>query len=107
MRIWGVPPAGGPLLWLPTAQGGRGNYPNSYLQNLANDGTPNSVQGVYVLLFFLTPGTFFLLIPVVIEVERRIDEGRQEETRHGHGRVGDLGREHLAAEVVVSSFNAG
>ena len=28
---------------LPTAQAGLGNSPNSYLQNLANDGTPNSV----------------------------------------------------------------
>ena len=43
MRIWGVPPAGGPLLYLHTTQAGRGNSPNSYLQNLANDGTPNSV----------------------------------------------------------------
>ena len=57
--------------------------------------------------YFFDTWHLFLLIPVVIKVERRIDEGRQEETRHGHGRVGDLGREHLAAEVVVSSFNAG
>ena len=43
MRIWGDPPAGGPLLQLLTAQAGWWNSPNSYLQNLANDGTPNSV----------------------------------------------------------------
>ena len=44
MMILGVPPAGGPLLQLPTAQADRGNYPNSYLRNLTNDGTPNRVE---------------------------------------------------------------
>ena len=38
--IWGVPPAGGPLLQLPTAQAGHGSYPKFYLQNLANDRPP-------------------------------------------------------------------
>ena len=33
---------------VPTAQAGRGNYTNSYLQNLANNGTPNSVQSTSV-----------------------------------------------------------
>ena len=42
--IWGVPPAGGPLLLLPTAQAGSWNSPNSYLRNLANDRTPRAVQ---------------------------------------------------------------
>ena len=40
MRIWGDPP----LLYLPTAQADRGNYPNSYLQNFANDWTPRAVE---------------------------------------------------------------
>ena len=44
MRIWGVPPAGGLLLQLPTAQADRGNYPNSYRRNLANDRTPRAVD---------------------------------------------------------------
>ena len=42
-RILGVPPAGGPLLLLPTAQADRGNSPNSCWQNLTHDGMPKSV----------------------------------------------------------------
>ena len=43
MRIWGVPPAAGRLR---TALADRGNYPNSYLRNLANDRTPRAVHSM-------------------------------------------------------------
>ena len=36
-QIWGVPPAGGPLLQLPTAQSGWWNNPNLSPQNLVPD----------------------------------------------------------------------
>ena len=50
MRIWGVPPASGPLLHVATYCPCRpGNSPNSYLQNLANDRPPRSVH-VYPVL---------------------------------------------------------
>ena len=51
-RIWGAPPAGGPLLKLPTAQAGRGSSPNSRLQNLTHDGMPKSVHGKDLLPTF-------------------------------------------------------
>ena len=44
MKIWGVFLAGGPLPKLPNARTDWGNYPNSYLQNLANDRPARSVR---------------------------------------------------------------
>ena len=44
VMIWGVPPAGGPLLQLPTALASQGNSPNPHLQNLKTDRTPHSVH---------------------------------------------------------------
>ena len=42
VMFWEVPPAGGPLLLLPTAQAGWWNSKNHYLQNLATDRQPRS-----------------------------------------------------------------
>ena len=50
-KIWGVPPAGGPLLYLPTAQADLGNCPNSYLLNLANDRPPHLCSVLCVVKF--------------------------------------------------------
>ena len=77
IRIWGLPPAGGPLLWLLTAQADRGNYTNSCLQNLANDTPPRSVLK-------MTISSSLPLTKVYDDVARRYYEVVEE---HAQGEV--------------------
>ena len=48
MRIWGVPLAGGLLLWLITAPAGPRNLSKNLHQNIANEWMNNAVHGMHI-----------------------------------------------------------